>query len=297
MPAKVAVHGTERGYKQELALGKTCPKCIAAHRVYNSQFTKAGRAKGLKYGSDQALDHLASAPKRGVFGAASRGVTGHGPQPQSLAPTVAPATAQSNGEPSETGEGNSAREGVGARLTSALGAFAGMRVPGQDPSQETYVEETEIPDYLHTVEEDPQPAGDWSETDHSETIINAASMAKIEENLGFYLSVLGMTVEMIDPYCGPVLYNNMENIVKRWAKVIGHYPRAANLFLDDGAGVLFTWIGAIQATWPFLFAIYEHHLSKSVRVHNGVVERKIGENSYPVDGTTPPMYDFNTQGV
>jgi hypothetical protein len=117
-------------------------------------------------------------------------------------------------------------------------------------------------------------------------------MKKIEENLGMYLSVVGMTVEMIDPYCGPVFAENVENIVKRWAIVIGHYPAAAKLFLENQSGVLFAWIGAIQATWPVLYAIYEHHLSRTVRTdRDGRIMRLRRTDGAFVDATAPNFPD------
>jgi hypothetical protein len=117
-------------------------------------------------------------------------------------------------------------------------------------------------------------------------------MAKIEENLGTYISVIGITMEMVDPYCGAALANNLPKMVERWTKVIAHYPKAANLFLDSKGGVIMQWIGAIQASWPFLWAIYEHHLARTIRVHNGVVERKVGDNPFQgFDATMPPMQD------
>jgi hypothetical protein len=157
----------------------------------------------------------------------------------------------------------------------------------------TYVDEGETPDYLHTVDPDPEPSGEeWSTVSDEEFVINAAGMKKIEENLGTYISILGMTMEMVDPYCGAILANNIPKMVERWAKVIAHYPRAANLFLDAKGGIIMEWIGAIQVSWPFLYAVYEHHLARTVRIHDGVLERKMGANAFRgVDPTMPPTPD------
>jgi hypothetical protein len=150
---------------------------------------------------------------------------------------------------------------------------------------------------LHAIDPDPEPGGEnreeWAGVSDDEFVINAAGMKQIEDNLGFYLSVVGLTIEMVDPYCGPILARNFENIVKRWSAVIAHYPPAARLFLDTKGGILFGWISAIQATWPVLYAIYEHHLAKTVRTRDGVIERKIEGNGpfRGFDATTPPMPD------
>jgi hypothetical protein len=110
------------------------------------------------------------------------------------------------------------------------------------------------------------PGEGWQPAPDTEYVINAQGLKVIQENLATYLSVVGITVEMIDPYCGPILAQNFDNIVARWSKVIAHYPKAADLFLQGSGGVIFTWIGALQATWPVLYAIYQHHLAKSVMV-------------------------------
>jgi hypothetical protein len=149
--------------------------------------------------------------------------------------------------------------------------------------------EEEPPDYLRPVEPDPEPSGEWSEVKTEEFVINAAQLKTIEENMGTYLSVVGMTVEMIDPYCGPILADNFDNIVSKWTKVVSHYPKAAQLFLDSKGGTVFAWIGALQATWPFLYALYEHHLSRTIQTRDGIVYRRNGDGTSVPDATTPPM--------
>jgi hypothetical protein len=107
-----------------------------------------------------------------------------------------------------------------------------------------------------------------------------------------------MTVEMIDPYCGPIIGRNMSTVVERWAKVIAHYPKAAHLFLDQKGGALMLWIGALQSTWPILYALYEHHLAQTVKVDkdSGRIMRLVdptapnnGQGDF--DNLTPPMQD------
>lgn len=290
MPSMLAPHGSERGYKAELATGQTCKRCQAAHRVYNSQFTKRGKASGLKYSRGQVIDNLASPPRPGVPQSTRKA-------PQGDAPRMPPASHRGDTADDTPGQGTQGREdgsadrthpSLGDRLTDALGK---LRMPASDD----YVNTDESPDYLHEIEPDPDPDDtDYSSVKADEFVINAAGMAKIEENLGTYLSVVGMTVEMIDPYCGPILYENFNNMVSKWAKVIAHYPAAANLFLDGKSGVIFTWIAALQATWPILKAVYDHHLSKTVVTRNGQAFRAQSNGQAPqFDATTPPMQDFN----
>ena len=57
MPKTLVKHGTNAGYRAELDLGgDPCIRCRNARRVFQTQYTKAGRAKGLKYSGDQVLD-------------------------------------------------------------------------------------------------------------------------------------------------------------------------------------------------------------------------------------------------
>lgn len=290
MATALAKHGTEKGYKQEVKTKTICPRCRNAHREYNRQFTKAYKLKGIKYTNTQVLDVASNR--------ASLGDTGPRPGRASAAPV--PAQPQPSHEPTGPAESNapgSGRPGLAESLGSALrDRVMGMRVPEQDDGND-YVPDPEIPDYLHSVDPDPEPDGEWSTVTEGEPefVLNEQGMKKIEDNLGFYLSVVGMTVEMVDPYCGPALAMNLDNIVKRWTKLIAHYPKAADFFMSEKSGVLFAWIGALQATWPVLFAIYQHHLSREIRTHDGVIERKIRDNegTHYVDATTPPMPQYN----
>jgi hypothetical protein len=129
--------------------------------------------------------------------------------------------------------------------------------------------------YVHEIDDVDQPGPDWEPVDDEEFVINAKALATIQENLGTYLSIIGMTAEMIDPICGGALAGNMDNMVSKWSRVIAHYPKAAALFMDSTGGIIFAWIGALQATWPFLYAVYQHHLAKTiVMAPNGQIYRK-----------------------
>jgi hypothetical protein len=184
---------------------------------------------------------------------------------------------------------------LSARLGGALRSAIGDKIDlDPNPVNPEYTEDETEHEYIRsTGDYDPEPDGEWSPVSDEEFVINAAGFKKIEDNLGFYLSVIGMTVEMIDPYCGPVLANNFDNVISHWTPVIGHYPAAAKFFLDGKSGILFAWIGAIQATWPILYAIFEHHLARRVEVKNGIVYRRNDSDSPKQDATTPPMPNYN----
>jgi hypothetical protein len=285
--SKLIRHGTEAGYKAEMATGDACERCRAGHRVYQRQFSKAAKAKGIKYGSHDVIDNLDNTTRinRGTIPRRAEPTYDSLSSPENRASQQGTYPPESSGpEPEPTAD-------------SQPGPSLSDRIRGIIlPDGEQYVNDDQIPEYLHFTESDPQPPSEdgWSDVSDEEFVINAAGMRKIEDSLGTYLSVIGMTVEMVDPYCGPIIAANMENMVIRWSKVIAHYPKAAHLFLDQKGGTLMTWIGALQATWPVLYALYEHHLSNTVKVEDGRVMRFTGVNGNGIDPMMPPMQDqFN----
>jgi hypothetical protein len=286
MPNKKLVrHGTNNGYRAEIAMGDACEKCKAAHRVFQTQYTRDNRAKGLKYKGDDVLDQLDGKVQQKSGNVPIRTPYTVGTASSRPSPAPAPVT-----EPDDTGPDSAAPGRTGPSLADRI---KGLVIT---PPSDDYVNEEGIPSYLTlgTIESDPDPDDDQYQQvppDSAEFIINAAGMAKIEDSLGTYLSIFGITMEMIDPYCGPVLAENMDNIVKHWSKVIAKYPKAAELFMDGKGGTLMTWISAIQATWPFLYALYEHHFSKDVQTSGGNIFRKGANNTGRFDPTMPPMPD------
>jgi hypothetical protein len=291
MPQKLVKHGTRAGYEAERLTGNICDRCRAAKRVYDSQYTKANRAKGVKYRSDQVIDHLDKSGSNRQAKATTR-------QRPADGETVTPVSRPS-GEPThaygtaETDPPTARTEPAGPSLADKVSD--GLRKLVGNRAENDYVSEDEPPDYLHAVDPDPEPDEDWEGPADEEFIINKAGMVLIEDNLGTYLSVLGITLEMIDPYCGPILAENFDNIVNRWTKVIARYPKAAKLFMSKDGGTLFTWIGAIQATWPVLLAIYRHHLSKEIQTDKeGRVFRVNSpqNNNGHVDATMPPQFNY-----
>lgn len=285
MAQKLIRHGSNAGYRAELAADReACPRCHKAHLVYQTQYSRAAKAAGIKYAGADVIDHLYQA---GTEQKRSR------PSPRSRTPVSQaepgrmPPLEQPEPEPygaAESGSGPSLGERFGAQLRNLV----------MPDGESAYVAE-DAPDYLSTVEPDPEPDGEWAEASDEEFVINAAGMRKIEENLGTYLSIVGMTAEMVDPYCGAIAAENFDNMVSKWSKVVAHYPAAAKLFLDTKGGVIFAWIAALQATWPVLYAAYEHHGAKTVEVRDGQVYRRTrnGADSAKFDSTMPPMADYS----
>lgn len=293
MANRLIKHGTEAGYKAEIqADNGVCNRCRNAHRVYARQYSKANKAKGIKYTNHDVIDHLYSPsqfdPNKGRSQPGQR-VGQPRATERPAEPHVYDYTGPDLGEPEP-----SAQTEPGPSLADRLSD--GMRrlvMPGSND----YVNENDIPDYLHESEPDPEPAEEWEGPEGDEYVINKAGMVLIEENLGTYLSVVGITLEMIDPYCGPILADNFENIVGRWTKVIAKYPRAAKLFMSKEGGTIMSWIGALQATWPVLLAIYDHHLAKNVKVDNlgrayRVTNPEQSPNGQTKQDATTPSFQF-----
>lgn len=248
-------HGTRAGYKAEMQHGKACSRCQAANRVFQRQYTKAGKAKGLKYTVHEVIDQLEH-------------VTRTGPPPNLARPTPSQDRARAPESLPDTGVSPPADPTItdDPKPDPSLGDRLAARIRdltfGNEPE---YVEENTT-GYVHEIDDPDQMGPEWEPADEVEFIINAAGLKQIQENMATYLSVIGITVEMIDPYCGPILAQNFDNMIDRWSKVVAHYPAAAKLFLDGKGGVLFAWIGGIQATWPVIYALYQHHLAKTVAV-------------------------------
>ena len=284
MAQKLPRHGSNAGYKAEQKTGRICERCRKGHNVYNRQYTKAGKLAGLKYANYDVIDHLYQG---GTQPEALRRAGTRTRQPETETARTEPISPEGPPETAtEPGTGRDAPS-LGQRLSDAI---RGVTVPGDG-----YVNDDDIPDYLRPVDPDPEPIDPDSSpvSDNNDFIITKEGMVLIEQNMGTYLSVIGMTLEMVDPYCGPILAENFDNIVGRWSKVIARYPAAARIFMSEGGGMIMDWIGAIQATWPVLYAIYEHHLARTVRTDKGRVMRVVNNGTGPtVDSTMPPMPDF-----
>ena len=59
MPRKLVKHGSNSGYRAEIGAGNDpCTRCQNAHRVFQTQYSRAAKAAGIKYRGDQVIDHL-----------------------------------------------------------------------------------------------------------------------------------------------------------------------------------------------------------------------------------------------
>ena len=278
-------HGTELGYRAELVTGKVCERCRNGHRVFDRQYSAKGKRDGIKYRRDQVIDHLYKPvnPRGKQYQTRTR--------PEETASGLPQDWQETRGQQVPDSGKVSPEQPLRERMRSLLAD--GLTVTAEDTP---YVEE-DIPEYLQdaarNTPRDEEPEGDWSEVKPEDYVLTASDYRLIEENMGTYLSVVGMTMELLDPYCGHILGDNLENMVKRWSKVVARYPAASKLFLSKGGGTIMDWIGAIQATWPFLYALYEHPLAGTVKTDKGRVYRVSPNGSAPPPDATSPVMDYD----
>lgn len=257
-------HGSEAGYRAELQTDSVCARCRKGHQMYDRLGRIARKKGGQKPDRYTPLDSEWS-PSRMQRGAAQ---TQRGAVPTAQPPD-SDSAALGNVPPSSAATDSTApaEPSLGDRLAARIRDLTVGNSPEYVTEQDT--------GYVHEIEDTDSPGPEWEPADDIEFVINAKAMATIQENLGTYLSIVGMTAEMIDPYCGGAVAANFDNMVSKWSKVIAHYPKAVALFMDGTGGIIFTWIGALQATWPVLYAFYQHHLAKTIAVApNGQVYRK-----------------------
>lgn len=283
-------HGTRAGYDAELAAGgpeNVCDRCRKAKRVYAKQFTRQGKAQGLHYTSHDVIDHLYNdSPQTRPQQARTRG--------SSQAPASRPSEVDS-GYPntSDADTATAGSPGLRERLSDALFSLKAER-----QSDTGYVPIDEQPEYIHPIDPDPEPSGeDWSHVKPDEFVITADNIKAIKDNLGMYLVTAGMTIQLIDPYCGSILRDNLDDMVDSWSRVIMHYPSAAKLFMAKGGGKIMAWLDALMATWPILLAIYEHHLAHTVKIDSLGRAIRVSKADATPNGhfATEPQFDYTVE--
>lgn len=287
MSEKLIRHGTWAGYKAELETGQVCDRCRAASRVYNGQYSKANKAKGIKYTTDQVIDHLYK-PGRNPTRPRQES------QETRQDPGVPPKPDQTWRDPSGPPESH-----TGPTLADKLrDGLRGLTV-SSDPVDNPYVSTDDIPDYITPLDADPEPGnGEWSQVKpDDEYVVTADAIRAVKDNLGTYLATVGMTLGIIDPYCGTAIRDNLDDMVDGWARVISHYPGAVKIFMAKGGGKIMAWIDALMATWPVLLAIYEHHLAKSVTVNSLGQFVRVDKTAQSPNGhfATQPNFDYTVE--
>jgi hypothetical protein len=132
------------------------------------------------------------------------------------------------------------------------------------------------------VTPDPEPGESPQDFDYvPDFVITPGIKNDIAGKLGLFAAIIGMPLETMDPYCGPVFAGNVDNMINSYLPIICRSPGAVKFFQSTSGGWL-DWIKALQATWPVIKMAYMHHLARSV--------------GQPMpDGTMPPMAQDNYQ--
>lgn len=140
----------------------------------------------------------------------------------------------------------------------------------------------EPPESLSNARVSPDPEPGESPNEIPDFIITPGIRNDIAGKLGLFAAIIGMPLEAIDPYCGPIFANNVDNMINSYLPIICRSPGAVKFFQSTSGGWL-DWIRALQATWPVIQAAYAHHLARSVG----------RDTRTPPDATRPPMPQDN----
>ena len=131
------------------------------------------------------------------------------------------------------------------------------------------------------VNPDPDPGESPNDGDYiPDFVITPGIRNDIAGKLGLFAAIIGMPLEAIDPYCGPIFAGNVDNMINAYLPIICRSPGAVKFFQSTSGGWL-DWVRALQATWPVIQALYAHHLGRTVGRDTRVMP----------DATTPPMRD------
>jgi hypothetical protein len=145
------------------------------------------------------------------------------------------------------------------------------------------------------VNPDPAPAdmGDaqYSYSDDTPFVITPGIRADAKGKLALFGTLVAVPLDMVDPYCGRVLSDNLDNMIDKAMPLIARSP-AAIKFLTSSSGGFLEWIALLQACWPVFMAIYAHHLARTV-VRDDKTGRyvKVNKDGNAVDPTMPPAAD------
>jgi hypothetical protein len=136
------------------------------------------------------------------------------------------------------------------------------------------------------VQDDPEPAESQHDVyNEPEFIVTPAIRNDVAGKMGLFAIIIGLPFEAMDPYCGNIFANNVENIIDKTVPIICRSPGAVKFFTSTTGGWM-EWVAMIQAWWPVLTAIYAHHLARTV---------SRDKHAMP-DATMPPApdsYDYS----
>jgi hypothetical protein len=139
----------------------------------------------------------------------------------------------------------------------------------------------DAPESLSNARVNPDPDPGESPSDYEyipDFVITPGIKNDIAGKLGLFAAIIGMPLEAMDDFCGPIFVNNADNIIDKLLPIICRSPGAVKFFQAGNGGWL-DWLALLQATWPVIKAGYMHHLAKTVGKDTRV----------PPNATMPPM--------
>jgi hypothetical protein len=143
------------------------------------------------------------------------------------------------------------------------------------------------------VTPDPSPAdmpdSQYVYPDEPAFVITPGIRADAKGKLALFGVLVATPLDMVDPYCGGVLSENLDNMIDKAMPLISRSP-AAIKFLTGTSGGIMEWLAFLQACWPVIVAIYAHHLGRSVvrDINTGQFVR-VDKQGNRVDATMPPV--------
>ncbi len=204
--------------------------------------------------------------------------------------------------------GRPARPGPGRPPKNSTG---GMRITvGNTRSDNSDNLNTPIPDVAYVeppkslldaqVNPDPPPAdqpdSQYGYPDDTPFILTPGMKADAKGKLALFGTLVATPLDMVDPYCGAALSQNLDNMIDKAMPLIMRSP-AAMKFLTSTSGGIMEWLAFLQACWPVVTAAYAHHLARSViRGADGNYYRRQGETTIATDPNMPPVpdsYDYS----
>lgn len=140
----------------------------------------------------------------------------------------------------------------------------------------------DAPESLSNARVNPDPEPGTPDDYVPDFIITPGIKNDIAGKLGLFATIIGMPLEAMDNFCGPIFANNADNIINKMLPIICRSPGAVKFFQSASGGWL-DWLALLQATWPVIKAAYMHHLAKTVGKDTRV----------PPNATMPPMPQDN----
>lgn len=141
-----------------------------------------------------------------------------------------------------------------------------------------------------------QPDSQYGYPEDVPFVLTPGLKADAKGKLALFGTLVATPLDMVDPYCGAALSQNLDNMIDKAMPLIMRSP-AAIKFLTSTSGGLMEWLAFLQACWPVITAAYAHHLARSViRGSDGNYYRRQGETTVATDPNMPPVpdsYDYS----